>query len=307
MRKTAACLLVLLSAGLSAVGSAQPRLAVVASLGLTSGQTHEIVYKSATSSAYTSELIWPTPPSAAVRVEARGSWGAFETRLGAGAAFPLLSGVMTDDDFSISGGSSTLYNVQSVTPAFALSDSEIWLEQLGTAKNSWGSLSALIGLKTKRLAWESWTDPEGNQQIWTPVDGSTATAFDLYGLVITFRQNRIVPYAGVEARGLFGTRGVVLGLRASPWLIALDTDFHVPSTVYFDATMGGFELEPRAEISFPLAPGWELGLRTTFTWAALVRGTTLAVASRTQDSGTEYENQAGTGWQSVNIDVFLKN
>jgi len=303
MRKLLPSLLLLLPSLLLA----QPELRVSTAWGLTTGRTYELVYRSPTTSAYTSELIWPTPLSVAGSVEARWDWGSFSSRVGFGINFPLDAGIMTDDDFSISAGGTLLYDVHSSTPAFVLTDSAFWAEQLWSLRLASGRLSPLVGFKLRTLAWESWTDPEGSLQVWTPVDGSEAQAFALYGLVITFRQQRLVPYLGFEAEGSGQKRRVTLGLRASPWLIALDTDFHVPSTVYFDATAGGFELEPRLEIAFPWTDRIEVGLRTSLTWAALLRGTTTAVAARAQDSGVNYVNQAGTGWQSLNWEVFLKN
>ena len=288
------------------VTTAQPQLGVVSLFGLTVGQTHEIVYNEPASSVYLSELIWPTPLSANVRLEAYLDWGDLSTRAGVGVVHALTSGIMTDDDFDY-WFNGKVYNVHSSTPVYALADAEAWLEQLWNLGTDLGTYRPLIGVKARKLAWESWTNKEGDYQVWTPVDGSATLENQLFGLVITFRQFRIVPYLGLEGAWNWGNRNLTLGVRASPWLMALDTDFHVPQKVYFDTALGGVELEPRAEISFAVAPGIELGLRTSYTWSAYARGDIVAVAARSQDSGTLSQDQAGTGWQSVNIDVFLKN
>ncbi|MEI8093604.1 MAG: omptin family outer membrane protease [Spirochaetales bacterium] len=305
---------------LLSVGAWSIDLHVEVSSGLLLGQVHEIVYvqgdpAQADYNTYLSELVWPRPLSATLGLKGKINWSPnLWTQLDLGGSVALMKGTMTDSDWNVYlDADHPLNNVFSATDAFLLQDVSLQLEQGWAFAPESPGLSGLLGVQVRQLAWESWTGSQGAKQIWTPIDTTiTPVYYDLWGMVITYRQISVAPYLGLQDTWYLAptdTPGwaVTGAFRLSPFLYVASTDFHVASKVFFDQTLGGFQLEPRVELVWKEPRGNDWGLRLLGTYAAGARGNDVLVYVRSSSPGTLIQNIVGSAWEDCRVELFMRN
>jgi outer membrane protease len=205
------------------------------------GQADEIVYKYASGSDLLSLLIYPVPPAIGAFIDLSLPLpGAFTLVTRMETAWPLWSGIMTDDDWFTVPSVGNEPQVHSDATAYltAWLLAEVWLAC--RLVDGPVSLDVLAGLRYRQMSWEGWDA----YQI-SSISGYTQGS--ILGYVIDYRQNWIIPWLGFSGSFTSATLIMDFALRLSPWLHVRGRDVHrarEPLRTFIDVMYGGFAFSP---------------------------------------------------------------
>jgi len=279
---------------------------MAATAGLLQGEARELVYQD---NIKLSELFWPMNTLKTVGLENRIVWA---DKLGIdfsiSTAFPGVSGTMIDKDFLYAKDRSAMTNYSEHTAYLEqmldFSAGISWHFSLplvipGAEKNT--GLTPRLGYRYMTMSWN------GSRGFGQYANHGIENADHLYetcdpwsadiakvpytGTVITYRQEYVIPTAGLTMSLPFGKSfEIKVGADLSPYVWCNDIDIHMartPPKEFHDILAGGYCIEPNAYVRWDATNHFAIFMNGNWTYIDGLRGETYS--------------------KSISADLFTKN
>ena len=286
----------------------QPRFEVGTSLSV--GNATELVLRNGTYDNPISRLVWDIPPSLAVDLSVEWPWNRWtSTALALGAAFPITSGTMVDEDWNTGSGSTDYSSARSQQIGYLATHWTVRAEQVFSPWENEFRIG--VGLLYRWVSWEGWNGTGHYVQ-----NNGAVTDATFSGLLISYQQQWFIPYLSCSWTWKQPGWELTPSVRLSPYTWCFDTDHHYyansAAKTFLDNVRGGFYEQTGLEVAFPGGERWSLGIRATaeIAWGAVGDTTTVTNYVSTNGSTLPYgssTSSAGAWFQEVNLMAFVRN
>lgn len=261
-----------------------------------------------------SRLTWPLPPSLGVSFGADLDWtGWTRTRVTLQATWPLASGTMIDEDWNaLTSATNLLLYGHSTHQGYLTTNWSGRAEQVfGT-----GGLALGAGALYRWSQWEGWNGEGTYREQNTTTQAITISTYTFTGLLISYRQQWLIPYLTAAYTWQADGWSLTPTLRLSPYTFCWDQDNHnyagSSTTTFLDTVVAGVYGLASIELSFPAEGAGSWGLRLEGEASGAGVGDTLATSTYQSSTGvtaayTTYANGAGAWFRSAALTVFMRN